>query len=68
MTAADRNQCTADWTDEELILEYRVSRDQSLFSILVHRYERELYSYLRRYLGRPTGRKTHFRRPSSSCT
>ena len=52
MSSADRSQCTADWTDEELILEYRVSRDQSLFSILVHRYERELYSYLRRYLGR----------------
>ena len=52
MTAADRNQCTAEWTDEELILEYRVSRDQSLFSILVYRYERELFSYLRRYLGR----------------
>ena len=52
MSSADRSQCTAEWTDEELILEYRVSRDQSLFSILVLRYERELYSYLRRYLGR----------------
>jgi RNA polymerase sigma-70 factor (ECF subfamily) len=52
MSSADRKQCTTEWTDEELILEYRVSRDQSLFSILVLRYERELYSYLRRYLGR----------------
>jgi RNA polymerase sigma-70 factor (ECF subfamily) len=52
MPAADQTPCPTDRTDEELILEYRVSRDQSLFSILVHRYERELYSYLRRYLGR----------------
>jgi RNA polymerase sigma-70 factor (ECF subfamily) len=38
-------------TDEELLLGYRTSHDADLFSELVHRYERELYSYLRRYLG-----------------
>src|SRR5918999_2253892 len=38
-------------TDEELLLGYRKSHDPDLFSELVHRYERELFSYLRRYLG-----------------
>src|SRR5437764_12450374 len=38
-------------SDEELLLGYRESGDPQLFSELVHRYERELYSYLRRYLG-----------------
>jgi len=38
-------------TDEELILGYCASGDRDLFNQLVHRYERELYSYLRRYLG-----------------
>ena len=38
-------------TDEELLLGYRQSGDRDLFAQLVHRYERELYSYLCRYLG-----------------
>jgi RNA polymerase sigma-70 factor (ECF subfamily) len=38
-------------TDEELLMGYRESGDQGLFAELVQRYERELYSYLRRYLG-----------------
>jgi RNA polymerase sigma-70 factor, ECF subfamily len=38
-------------SDEELLLGYRENGDSKLFSELVHRYERELYSYLRRYLG-----------------
>jgi len=38
-------------TDEQLLLNYRDSGDREAFSELVHRYERELYSYLRRYLG-----------------
>lgn len=38
-------------TDEELLQGYRDRGDSALFSELVHRYERELYSYLRRYLG-----------------
>src|SRR5262245_43813041 len=37
-------------SDEELLLGYREKGDANLFSELVHRYERELYSYLRRYL------------------
>ncbi len=41
----------ASLSDEELLLGYRETGDASLFSELVHRYERELYSYLRRYLG-----------------
>jgi RNA polymerase sigma-70 factor (ECF subfamily) len=38
-------------TDEELLLAYRDQADPEAFPELVHRYERELYSYLRRYLG-----------------
>jgi RNA polymerase sigma-70 factor (ECF subfamily) len=38
-------------TDEELLLAYRNSGDQQIFATLVRRYERELYAYLRRYLG-----------------
>jgi RNA polymerase sigma-70 factor (ECF subfamily) len=38
-------------TDEELLLGYRTSGDRDQFTELVRRYERELYSYLRRYLG-----------------
>lgn len=46
--AADR---LAGLTDEELLLEYRRSGDREFFAHLVKRYERELFSYLRRYLG-----------------
>jgi RNA polymerase sigma-70 factor (ECF subfamily) len=38
-------------TDEELLVSYRRTGRRHLFAQLVHRYERELYSYLRRYLG-----------------
>ncbi len=38
-------------TDEHLLLEYRQTGDRELFAQLVYRYERELFSYLRRYLG-----------------
>ncbi len=38
-------------TDENLIAQYRVSGDRKLFEILIARYEREIYSYLRRYIG-----------------
>src|SRR5690242_1002358 len=41
-------------TDEELLVRYRDHADRQAFSQLVHRYERELYSYLRRYLGDAT--------------
>lgn len=38
-------------SDEELLLAYRDTGRRELFTQLVSRYERELYSYLRRYLG-----------------
>ncbi len=38
-------------TDEQLMLAYRNEADRSAFDELVRRYERELYSYLRRYMG-----------------
>ncbi len=38
-------------TDEELLLEYRQTGDRELYATLVYRYERELFNYLRRYLG-----------------
>lgn len=38
-------------TDEQMLLEYRQTGDRELFAQLVYRYERELFSYLRRYLG-----------------
>ncbi|MFM7846384.1 MAG: RNA polymerase sigma factor [Planctomycetota bacterium] len=37
--------------DEELFLRFRDEGDRDAFEQLVHRYERELFSYLRRYLG-----------------
>ncbi len=38
------------WSDEELLIAFRGGRRET-FGILVRRYERELYGYLRRYLG-----------------
>jgi len=38
-------------TDEELLLGYRDQGDRGAFDQLVHRYERELFGYLRHYLG-----------------
>ncbi|MDP6469025.1 MAG: RNA polymerase sigma factor [Pirellulaceae bacterium] len=38
-------------SDEELLLCYRTTGRRPLFDELVYRYERELFSYLRRYLG-----------------
>ena len=39
------------WTDEKLLLSYRSERDGQVFEELVHRYEKELFGYLRHYLG-----------------
>jgi RNA polymerase sigma-70 factor, ECF subfamily len=41
----------SEWTDEALLVESHRHGDARAFTELVHRYERELYSYLRRYLG-----------------
>lgn len=38
-------------TDESLLERYRQAGSRELFAELVRRYERELFSYLRRYLG-----------------
>ena len=38
-------------TDEDLLLAYRENGEIEAFETLVNRYERELYSYLRRYVG-----------------
>src|SRR3954467_7167208 len=40
----------AGMTDEELLLEYRMTGSSAVFETLVKRYERELYNYLRRFL------------------
>jgi RNA polymerase sigma-70 factor (ECF subfamily) len=39
------------WSDEKLLLSYRSDRDPRVFEELVHRYEKEMYGYLRHYLG-----------------
>jgi RNA polymerase sigma-70 factor (ECF subfamily) len=49
--ATTANPDRAAMSDEELLLAYRDHADRPAFDELVHRYERELYSYLRRYLG-----------------
>ena len=41
-------------SDEQLLAQYRSTADREAFAVLVGRYERELYSYLRRYLGDAT--------------
>jgi RNA polymerase sigma-70 factor (ECF subfamily) len=41
----------SDVSDESLIEQYRHSGDRALFETLIRRYEREMYSYLRRYIG-----------------
>jgi len=41
----------SEWTDEELLLEYRSTGDRKTFNQLFHRYEGELLGYLRNYLG-----------------
>ncbi len=50
----------AQWTDEDLLLEYRSTQHRGAFEELVHRYERELYNYLRHYLGDAEGAEDAF--------
>lgn len=38
-------------TDEELIGRYRETADRAIYETLMRRYEREIYAYLRRYIG-----------------
>jgi RNA polymerase sigma-70 factor (ECF subfamily) len=42
---------TIEDTDELLLLQYSRTGDRALFETLMRRYEREIYSYLRRYIG-----------------
>jgi RNA polymerase sigma-70 factor (ECF subfamily) len=39
------------WTDEELLLDYRRTGNRQVFEILLRRFEREIYAFLRRFLG-----------------
>lgn len=42
---------TIEDSDELLLLKYSETGDRALFETLMRRYEREIYSYLRRYIG-----------------
>jgi RNA polymerase sigma-70 factor, ECF subfamily len=44
-------QASAESSDEQLLLAYRKTEDRRFFETLVRRYERELYTFLRRFLG-----------------
>ena len=48
---APESNTLAEWTDEQLLLEYRSQGNRQAFEELVRRYERELFGYLRQYLG-----------------
>jgi len=47
-------------SDEQLLRAYRDQSDRQAFAELVHRYERELFNYLRRYLGESTAAEDAF--------
>jgi RNA polymerase sigma-70 factor (ECF subfamily) len=49
--SADGVRTFAGPSDEELLRRSRAEGDASAFEVLVHRYETELFNYLRRYLG-----------------
>lgn len=49
--ASDGNASLVALTDEQLLIAYRDSGDRGTFALLVERYERELFNYLKRYLG-----------------
>jgi RNA polymerase sigma-70 factor (ECF subfamily) len=50
-TARESDTTLQQLSDEQLLLRYRQDGERDVFAELVRRYERELYSYLRRYLG-----------------
>jgi RNA polymerase sigma-70 factor, ECF subfamily len=41
----------AAWSDEKLLFSYQAQGDRGAFEELVHRYEKELFGYLKHYLG-----------------
>lgn len=47
------NSKRSSFSDEELLLRYRHTGNREYFNALVRRFERELYNYLRRFLGDP---------------
>lgn len=50
-TTKPEDTTTSDVSDESLIAQYRDTGDRHLYETLIRRYEREIYSYLRRYIG-----------------
>jgi RNA polymerase sigma-70 factor, ECF subfamily len=46
-----RPTALASWSDEKLLFNYQAQGDRRAFEELVGRYERELYGYLKHYLG-----------------
>ncbi len=51
LSITDRNRQSNEFSDEELVNAYRDAREPRYFEQLVRRYERELYAFLRRFLG-----------------
>ncbi len=51
MATSDIQSRYEDASDEELLLQYRSSGERHYFEALIKRYQNEIYSYLRRYLG-----------------
>ncbi|EMB17672.1 RNA polymerase sigma factor [Rhodopirellula europaea] len=45
------SESIADQTDEQLVAKYRTSGRRDIYEALMRRYEREIYAYLRRYIG-----------------
>jgi RNA polymerase sigma-70 factor (ECF subfamily) len=58
--SSDKTEELSQLADEELMNMYREDGRAVLFNELVHRYERELYRYLARYLGDPTAAEDVF--------
>ena len=50
-TTSPPERLSSDVSDESLIAQYQQSGDRGLFETLIQRYQREIYSYLRRYIG-----------------
>ena len=48
---SDQDLIEQDLSDEDLIVAYRGQHDPAIFEKLVRRYERELYAFLKRFLG-----------------
>ena len=46
-----RHDAISEVSDEQLIARYRTTGERRLYEALMRRYEREMYAYLRRYIG-----------------